>query len=267
MTMREWPPVSSTGVVRLTATTQRGTLLVTTRDEPIAPVCSPHVRLMGGRFTHQMAVTQLLEGAHDCDESVPTVPRDAIPKRIAEHTAGRYFAARALLAAGHPLHTLPPVGVGERQAPIWPAGFIGSITHAGERVVAACAASRGVFALGIDVERIMLSETAIELRGSVCTETELASLPGVGDRSRLALLLSLVFSAKESLFKALYPHVRRFFSFHDAEASALDLSGRTMNLRLLQDLGGPFGCGVTAAVRFAVEPPYLLTAVELPAVG
>ena len=44
--------------------------------------------------------------------------------------------------------------------------------------------------------------------------------------------ISLTFSAKESLFKALYPLVLRHFYFQDAEVLDVDDSGR-LRLRLL----------------------------------
>ncbi|MBF4190154.1 4'-phosphopantetheinyl transferase superfamily protein, partial [Serratia ureilytica] len=60
-------------------------------------------------------------------------------------------------------------------------------------------------------------------------------------------LLTLTFSAKESLFKALYPQVRRYFDFLDARMVAVDAQRQTFELALLTTLT-PHCC---AGRRFA----------------
>lgn len=49
-------------------------------------------------------------------------------------------------------------------------------------------------------------------------------------------LLTLTFSAKESLFKALYPQVRCYFDFLDARMVAVDTQRQTFVLALLKTL-------------------------------
>ncbi|SUI55146.1 Uncharacterised protein [Serratia marcescens] len=68
-------------------------------------------------------------------------------------------------------------------------------------------------------------------------------------------LLTLTFSAKESLFKALYPQVRCYFDFLDARMVAVDTQRQTFVLALLKTLtpncppaagsAGIFGAKVT----------------------
>ena len=51
----------------------------------------------------------------------------AVPKRVAQFTAGRVCARRALAQLGN---TEPvPILMGEDRAPQWPAGYVGSISH------------------------------------------------------------------------------------------------------------------------------------------
>ena len=50
------------------------------------------------------------------------------------------------------------------------------------------------------------------------------------------LLLTLVFSAKESLYKCLYPQVQKYFGFDAARVVALDSEQRTFVIQLEQDL-------------------------------
>ena len=87
------------------------------------------------------------------------------------------------------------------------------------------------------------------------------------ERSRLgsrpdALTLTLAFSAKESLFKALYPRVGRFFGCDAAALLSLDDTGGWLRLRQ------PLGCWPQGAdFRFAwIETRgQVLTALSAPA--
>ena len=47
---------------------------------------------------------------------------------------------------------------------------------------------------------------------------------------------SLIFSAKESLFKALYPSVRAYFDFSSAKITAICCNTNSFTLTLLEDL-------------------------------
>ena len=77
------------------------------------------------------------------------------------------------------------------------------------------------------------------------TLTEAAPLPGrtsetiltEAERHLQGLDARLVFSAKESLFKALYPEVGGFFGFDAAVVSPI-LSEGSFEIRLTRDLGG-----------------------------
>jgi 4'-phosphopantetheinyl transferase EntD len=69
---------------------------------------------------------------------------------------------------------------------------------------------RGV---GIDVEALIKSPVLESIRPGVATVEEMACT-GVQDQS---LALTLIFSGKEALFKALYPQVRRILDFSAAQ--------------------------------------------------
>jgi len=78
------------------------------------------------------------------------VPAHAPPRRHAEYRAGRTCAAQALRLAGHtgPASLLP----GLHRAPLWPAGFTGSVTHAAGLVLAVAGPAR--YQLGLDTEAL-----------------------------------------------------------------------------------------------------------------
>jgi 4'-phosphopantetheinyl transferase EntD len=101
---------------------------------------------------------------------------------------------------------------------------------------ALCATHRenGMGGIGIDVETAMQAKHAEELWHGIISNEEylwLRQQPQAFEQ-----LLTLVFSAKESLFKALYPQIRRYFDFLDARISKLDMRQQIFQLELLKTL-------------------------------
>jgi len=135
--------------------------------------------------------------------------RHMSPLRLREFSAGREHAKRALGKLGLPAPGLP---VGPGRAPQWPAGFVGSISHAGELVLAVAAPRTLLRAVGVDVEPAEPLDG--DLLRRVCRPEELARLatsPDLAERARL------VFSAKESVYKCLAPESGIFLEFEDVE--------------------------------------------------
>ncbi|MGH3325491.1 MAG: 4'-phosphopantetheinyl transferase family protein, partial [Streptomyces sp.] len=73
----------------------------------------------------------------------------AVPKRRREFATVRVCARRALSGLGRPPAPLLP---GTRNAPVWPAGVVGSMTHCDGYRAAAVARVSDLMALGIDAE-------------------------------------------------------------------------------------------------------------------
>jgi enterobactin synthetase component D len=159
----------------------------------------------------------------------------AVPRRHAEFLAGRWCARRALAAVGGQ----GPVGRADGGAPEWPRGFVGSITHADGRVLAVAARADDHASVGVDVERVVSDATAAELRARVLTASEHALLVDVfGDPTAA---FTAAFSAKEALYKCLYPVARRFVDFDAARVVAAD--ARALTLELAIDWAPALGAG------------------------
>jgi 4'-phosphopantetheinyl transferase EntD len=130
----------------------------------------------------------------------------AVDKRRREFTAGRYCARAALAKLGFPPAPIPP---GQNGSPNWPTGVVGSITHcAGYR---AAAVSVDMLSVGIDAEpHGPLPDGVL---GSISLPQEREMLAGLGVGRHWDRLL---FSAKESVYKAWFPLARRWLGFEDA---------------------------------------------------
>ncbi|MDH4281639.1 MAG: hypothetical protein OEV36_03210, partial [Myxococcales bacterium] len=74
----------------------------------------------------------------------------AAQTRIEQFTAGRLCSRIALNRLGVAVAT--PIPRGEDRAPIWPKGFVGSITHTDSWCAAAVARAEDFRSIGIDLE-------------------------------------------------------------------------------------------------------------------
>lgn len=161
---------------------------------------------------------------------------------------GRHCARKALVRAGCEACALP---VGDGRAPEWPTGYIGSISHTDSQALAAVASAEHLDALGVDLEeRGILEESVVRL---VCRADELPRLDRLGDAETAARLL---FSAKEAVFKSLWPLVRRYIDFQEV-ALAFDL-GR-QNFRIGQAPTLPVDLSRRLEGRFALTSDHVVT--------
>ncbi|WP_448668496.1 enterobactin synthase subunit EntD [Enterobacter mori] len=146
-------------------------------------------------------------------------------KRKADHLAGRLAAAYALNE-----RTIP--GIGPSGEPLWPDGISGSITHSGTQAMAVVVPYPAL--IGIDSEAILAENEAREIKDGIIDAQEERVLSRSG--YPFALALTLVFSAKESLFKALFPKVKSYMGFDSARITMLDKE--TLMLALTRPLTG-----------------------------
>ena len=102
----------------------------------------------------------------------------------------------------------------QTREPLWPEGISGAITHSGNWAAAAAGKSSDVSGIGIDLEDL---ERQVDSRISrhVCIPEEKKWLQECGEDC-LEQNLKIIFSAKESIFKAFFPYSRTYLHFHDA---------------------------------------------------
>jgi 4'-phosphopantetheinyl transferase EntD len=133
----------------------------------------------------------------------------AVPKRQREFAKGRECARTALARLG-----LPGVALlsGKSREPLWPTEAVGSITHTAGLCAVAVARSERYAGIGIDAELAHPLQEAVMKH--VCREEELAQTPGFPSLES-AILPRLRFSAKEAIYKCLFPITRTFWGFQD----------------------------------------------------
>jgi 4'-phosphopantetheinyl transferase EntD len=187
----------------------------------------------------------------------------AVDKRRREFATARGCARRALADLG----VAPaPIPRGERGAPRWPPGIVGSITHCAGYRAAAVARAADIVTIGLDAEpNEPLPDRVI---GAV-------SLPG--ERARLRDLAGdlagaapdacwdrLLFCAKETVYKAWFPLTGRWLGFEDADIT-INAADGTFEARLLvpgPTVGGAPLPGFTGS--WLASDGLILTTIALP---
>ena len=132
--------------------------------------------------------------------------------RKEHYRSGRICAGEVLSklgARGQPVLRDP-----QTREPLWPEGISGAITHSGKWAAAAAGKTSDVLGIGIDIEDL---ERQVDYRISrhVCIPEEQKWLQEWGE-DFLEQNLKIIFSAKESIFKAFFPYTRTYLHFHDA---------------------------------------------------
>jgi enterobactin synthetase component D len=158
----------------------------------------------------------------------------SVRRRQAEFFFGRAAAGRAMSAIG-----LVPaeVSIGAHREPVWPTGVIGGISHCAGIAAAVVMPRKDRRGVGIDVEQIVDDGLAEELRSTVVNSVEYERLKRhVATGLHLNELLTIAFSAKESLFKAAHASVGDFFGFDAAEFTTLDLAHGRLAFEIRDDL-------------------------------
>lgn len=179
----------------------------------------------------------------------------AVLKRRREFATVRHCARQALAQLG-----VAPVPLlrGERGAPQWPAGVVGSMTHCDGYRAAAVARSGLLHSIGLDAEpHAPLPDGVLAMIARPEELTRVAALSGdvCGDR--------LLFCAKEAIYKAWFPLARRWLDF--AEASVTLDRGGSFTAELLVDgpvVAGERLTGFTG--RWLVADGYAVAAVTVP---
>ncbi|HEY8850833.1 MAG TPA: 4'-phosphopantetheinyl transferase superfamily protein [Gemmatimonadaceae bacterium] len=188
---------------------------------------------------------------------VPVALARAAPKRTAEFLAGRHCAVVALRSARAPL---TEVAFGPAGSPIWPTGFRGSITHTRRFAYAVVVRNDEYRGVGIDCEQILSPTAADQIAPLVLSkEKEVTVVRGSSTGLEWNIFVSIVFSAKESIYKCLHPIVNEFFEFHDVSLVAVDLEQKVLRMKLARDIGQEFLRGTAIESRFAVADDHVHT--------
>lgn len=151
-------------------------------------------------------------------EAWPEALQRAVPARRQAFLAGRLAAELALAEAGCGGDV--GIGIGARREPLWPAGWRGAITHHATWAGALVAPAARWAGVGLDVETLAQGE-ALAAIVSQCLTADERKRWAHGASDEVAWQATLIFSAKEALYKALQPEGPAWVDFTDVQALAI----------------------------------------------
>lgn len=177
----------------------------------------------------------------------------AVNTRRAEYLASRQLARTVMTQLGIDDFILTNA---PDRSPCWPDDVQASLSHSAGVVALAVTRQPGC-CIGVDVEQLMSEATANETAELLMTSHEqqrLRALP-IGFNAAATLLFSL----KESLYKALWPQLHQPMDFQQAVLETVDLSRQCATLRLTDHFSDRFTQGTTLQAEFLWREDSVIT--------
>ncbi|MDA4925058.1 4'-phosphopantetheinyl transferase superfamily protein [Acinetobacter baumannii] len=178
-------------------------------------------------------------------------------KRKAEYTAGRYAVQKALRLLEYSSDN--EVFIGQHGIPIWPQLFTGSISHTSTNAMCVVSHTDEIRSIGIDIENWFNSDLFNNITSSILTGAEYKLLKKYKTLDHN--IATLIFSAKESLFKAIYFEAKCYFGFDAAEIVSIDFQKNIFTIKLNVDLNSNLKKGRQFSGLFKFYKDFIFTAV------
>lgn len=198
--------------------------------------------------------------------NVPLFPAEAevisrsVAKKRAEFATARMCARKAMESLGVPPQ---PVLPGVRGEPQWPRGVVGSITHCTGYRAAVVGSSAEGLTIGIDAEPDKGISTGV--LEAISKPEERAAIRRLAREHPGPSWDRLLFSAKESVYKAWFPLTKRWLDFESATVTFDPVRG-TFFARLLVTGPSVMGRPLTGfSGRWMASQGLVLTAIAISA--
>jgi enterobactin synthetase component D len=199
-------------------------------------------------FAPLLQTTNLRQLAADYGIEWPVQIGQAVPKRQAEYLAARLLLRRLQHQLGlTPAQILPAID----RSPLWPAGQQGSVSHSGDFVLVGLGNNVGRH-LGVDLEQWLTAAQYQELAPAILSAQEQQWCLRENSHLSLSQQLTLIFAAKEALYKALYPDCRQIMEF--SAARVLAISASQILLQLTQDWSAGWRAGSEIWLEYQTSP-------------
>ncbi|MDN2662332.1 4'-phosphopantetheinyl transferase superfamily protein [Psychromonas sp. 14N.309.X.WAT.B.A12] len=182
---------------------------------------------------------------------------NAVAKRKSEFLAGRYLAKIAMKHLGVEGLNIP---IDEHKAPAWPAGLLGSISHSKNTALCVITKSQNHNFIGIDIEHWLSTSDANSLVNNIVVDQSeyQIMLPHISFEQAI----TLIFSAKESLYKAIFKAFSHYVDFDVAMVTELDFTTKQLTLTLCQNLSEAMHIGRQFICQFKLSEQLVTTLIS-----
>lgn len=160
---------------------------------------------------------------------LPEKLRSVSAQRQQEFLAGRFCAVKAAEKIGLSLLSLPQ---GTTREPVWPELLTGSITHTKNKAFGCISLRWHLKSIGMDAEEVISTDLFRDIASIISNESERKLLTSMTDQHKQSITRTLIFSAKEALYKALFPLCKTYIDFLDASLLSVNFIERSFTIRL-----------------------------------
>jgi 4'-phosphopantetheinyl transferase EntD len=192
------------------------------------------------------------------DEEADILSPRAVKKRRDEFLLGRAACHSSLKQVG--ITSPPPVLKGSFREPIWPKGYIGSITHSSDMAICAVCPESRANGIGVDIESLEKDVSQGVFR-MICNEEEIKEIRLYREGSQV--MFKRFFSAKEAGFKAFFPHAREYIDYKEAVLS-WDAEQECFHGILLKSAGDKYPAGSGFRVDSEIVDGFVFSHIMLP---
>lgn len=185
------------------------------------------------------------------------------PLKIAQACVDRkneYLCGRVLVQAvlNHHFGLDQPITSMYEPLPIWPSHVLGSISHSQNKLIVGL--SNSALYLGIDIEHWVTSEFAQESAHLILTPSEFDLWKSkAAEFFDFARYVSLIFSVKESLYKAVYPTAKQYIDFLEASIVDINFENQKLTLTFLPEIQQCYQLLEQYQGGWAVEQDHIMT--------
>ncbi|UMR29387.1 4'-phosphopantetheinyl transferase superfamily protein [Massilia sp. MB5] len=180
--------------------------------------------------------------------AMPATIQRSVQKRKAEFFFGRLAAALAIKEYGH---AAVEVTIGAMREPVFPPALAGTITHTGTVAAAVVLPTYCCQGLGIDIEQPIAPNSIDSVEQMVLGPSERILLAGLAQLP-YPTALALVFSAKESFYKAVARAAGRIFDFSALRLETIDLSAQRLRFVTQETLCADWPIGSRCEIGFSL---------------
>lgn len=216
---------------------------------------SSHIFLTSELFCYGLDLSQTTYLHIDQQLEHPLKIAQARVERKNEYLCGRVLAQAVL---NHHFGLDQPITSMHEPLPIWPTHVLGSISHSQNKLIVALS-SHAVY-LGVDIEHWVTSEFAKESAHLILTPSELnlwsCKATKFFDFSRY---VSLIFSVKESLYKAVYSTAKQYIDFLEASIVDINFDNQTLTLAFTLETQQRYQLLEQYQGGWVVEQDYIMT--------
>ena len=184
----------------------------------------------------------------------PKYLEQAASTRLSEFYSGRILI-QAILAQYYDFYD--GVTSLSQRLPQWTPPFRGSISHSKNQIVVVVSTSTAY--LGIDIEHWVSDALIAEGRHLILNHQDFKIWDEIQSYFTLQQFMTLVFSMKESLYKAVYPKARHYIDFLDAAITEISLQNRCVKLRFSNEIQNKFQLIDEYEGYWLIQENYVLT--------